>query len=68
VNVVNKLICATLFSINSILVYKMSSIVALIMSAGRGSRFIAKHDMPKQYLLLGGIPVLRSDERRVGKE
>jgi len=37
----------------------MSSIVALIMSAGRGSRFIAKHDMPKQYLLLGGIPVLR---------
>jgi 2-C-methyl-D-erythritol 4-phosphate cytidylyltransferase/2-C-methyl-D-erythritol 2,4-cyclodiphosphate synthase len=35
----------------------MDSVYALIVAAGRGSRFGG--DLPKQYLPLGGVPVLR---------
>lgn len=34
------------------------SVIALITAGGRGSRF-AKHDIPKQYLPLCGMPILR---------
>ena len=35
------------------------SVVALIMAAGRGSRFEKSNDLPKQYFNVGGIPILR---------
>ncbi len=36
----------------------MSTIV-LITAAGRGSRFTANHEIPKQYMPLAGMPILR---------